>query len=500
MKKNNQKNINRRETLKIGSLVGLTSAAGITLTTMNTHANDTDFKKSPSHSNNGNKISNGWSDYSELQNRIKSPIFKNQDFLITNYGAVANSIIEATDAIKMAIEACHSLGGGRVVVPVGDFLTGPIVLKSNVNLHIVAGATLKFITDPEKYPLVFTRWEGIECMNFCPLIYAFEQENIAVTGRGTLDGQATKENWWDWKRTHWQTQVEDKQRPDARKLIAMGEKGIPVAERVFGYGHYLRPSFIQPYRCRDILIENVKIINSPMWEIHPVLSRNITIRGLNISSHGPNNDGCDPESCKDVLIENCVFDVGDDCIAIKSGKNNDGRRINVASENIIIRHCQMKDGHGGIVLGSECSGHIRNVFIEHCEMDSIHLDRAFRFKNNATRGGIIENIFARHVRIGRVGEAVLTIDLLYEEGAKGSFNPVVRNIQLDHIQSSGSPRVMYIASIPGAEIDHIDFSNCEFRGVEASEIFSTTGSIGFNNVVIEPKFKPSSLSSRKGEM
>lgn len=480
--------------------MGLTSVACIEITTMNANANPITHNEPQLKKTAAKTVNSDWEDYSNLQMRIKPPRFKNQDFLITNYGASSNSGQEVTDAIKLAIDACHSAGGGRVVIPSGDFLTGPIILKSNVNLHLKEGAKLKFLTAPEKYPLVFTRWEGIECMNFCPLIYAFEQENIAITGKGTLDGQATPENWWDWKLTHWHTKVEDKQRADARALIAMGEKGVAVSERVFGYGHYLRPSFIQPYRCRNILIEDIKIINSPMWEIHPVLSNNITIRGVEISSHGPNNDGCDPESCKDVLIENCVFDVGDDCIAIKSGKNNDGRRVNVASENIFIRNCQMKDGHGGIVLGSECSGHIRNVFIENCEMDSENLDRAFRFKNNASRGGIIENIFARHIKVGRVGEAILTVDLLYEEGAKGKFNPVVRNIQLDNIKSSASPRVMYIASIPGAQIDNICFSNCEFKGVEAPEVISTAGSITFQNVVIEPKIKPYSLSSRKGEM
>src|SRR5213594_542198 len=161
-------------------------------------------------------------------------------------------------------------------------------------------------------------------------------------------------------------------RPRSR-LFDMGEKGVPVEQRVMGEGSFLRPNFIQPYRCRNVLIEGVTIQNSPMWEIHPVLCSNIIVRGVKISSHGSNNDGCDPESCQDVLIEDCVFDTGDDCIAIKSGRNNDGRRVNVPSENIIIRNSTMKDGHGGVVMGSECSGGIRNVFIENCHMDSPNL-------------------------------------------------------------------------------------------------------------------------------
>ena len=309
------------------------------------------------------------------------------------------------------------------MVPAGEFVTGPIVLASNVNLHVSEGATLKFVTDPAKYPRVFSRWEGIECMNYCPLVYAFEQTNMAVTGKGTLDGQAARDNWWAWKLSHWKAKgqdlPEDLQRPDARELIAMGAKGVPVAERVFGAGRKLRPSFIQPYRCKNVLIEGVTILRSPMWEVHPVLCQNVTVRGVTISSHGPNNDGCDPESCRDVLIERCVFDVGDDCIAIKSGRNDDGRRVNVPSENIVMRGCTFKDGHGGVVLGSECSGHIRNVFVEDCTMDSPNLERMLRFKNNAVRGGVLENVFMRNVRVGTVAEAVLTIDLLYEEGANG---------------------------------------------------------------------------------
>ena len=192
-------------------------------------------------------------------------------------------------------------------------------------------------------------------MNYSPLIYAFEQQNIAVTGKGTLDGGASDDNWWKWARRG-PGGAGSPARPDAQRLREMGNTGVPVRERIFGQGHFLRPPFIQPYRSRNILIEGVTIINSPFWEMHPVLSQNVTVRGLNIKTHGPNNDGCDPESSKDVLIEDCIFDTGDDCIAIKSGRDDDGRRVGVASENIIIRNCIMKDGHGGVVIGSEISG------------------------------------------------------------------------------------------------------------------------------------------------
>ncbi|HMY75686.1 MAG TPA: glycoside hydrolase family 28 protein, partial [Blastocatellia bacterium] len=335
-------------------------------------------------------------------------------------------------------------------------------------------------------PLVLTRFEGTECMNFSPLIYAFEQQNLAITGKGVLDGSASNDNWWAWKRTG---------NDDVKRLLEFNDKGTPVAERVFGEGHKLRVNFIQPYRSRNILIEDVTINNSPMWEINPVLCTNVTVRGVTVDSHGPNNDGCDPESCKDVLIENCIFNTGDDCIAIKSGRNDDGRRIGVPSENIIVRNSTMKDGHGGVVMGSEISGGVRNVFVENCKMDSPNLDRALRFKSNAKRGGVVENIFMRNVEIGRVSEAILTIDFLYETGANGPHKPVVRNVQIENVTSASSPRVMWIAGFAGATADDIRFIDCTFRGVETSEQLAHAGSISFRNVTIEPAKKGRSRNS-----
>jgi unsaturated rhamnogalacturonyl hydrolase len=425
----------------------------------------------------------GWDAVPAILARIKAPTFPARDFPITAHGAVAGGA-DCTAAIARAIAAANAAGGGRVVVPAGVFHTGAVHLKSNVNLHVAKGATLKFIPDPAKYPIVLTRWEGVECMNYSPLIYAFEQENIAITGQGTLDGSASVENWWGWN--HKQAGSTTKQVPGRNKLFAQGDDGVPVAQRIHGDGSFLRPNFVQPYRCKNVLIEGLTLIHSPMWEINPVLCTNVTVRGLAISSHGPNNDGCDPESCRDVLIENCVFDTGDDCIAIKSGRNNDGRRVGVAAENIIVRGCTMKDGHGGVVLGSEISGGVRNVFVENCTMDSPHLERALRFKSNAQRGGILENVFLRNVTVGRVTEAILTVDLVYEEGARGPHQPIVRNISLENVTSQSSPRVMWIAGFPAAIIDNIRFVDCTFRGVESTEVVLHAGAISFRNVSIEP--------------
>src|SRR5262249_54785485 len=237
--------------------------------------------------------------------------------------------------------------------------TGAVVLRSNVNLHLEDQATLAFTRDATAYlPQVFTRYEGVELMNYSPFIYAFEARNIAITGAGTLDGQAGEDSWWPWRgRAVAKNGARD-------RLFDMAKRGGPVSARGFGDGDFMRPNFIQPYRCQNVLIDGVTVINSPMWEIHPVLCANVTVRGVTVRSHGPNNDGCDPESSRDVLIERCTFDTGDDCIALKSGRNDDGRRLNTPIENVIVRDCEMRDGHGGVVIGSEISGGARNIFAE----------------------------------------------------------------------------------------------------------------------------------------
>ena len=227
-----------------------------------------------------------------------------------------------------------------------------------------------------------------------------------------------------------------------------------------------------------------------------MLCTNVIVRGVDIVSGGPNNDGCNPESCRDVLIEDSKFNTGDDCIAIKSGRNNDGRRVARPSENIIVRRCTMKDGHGGVTIGSEVSGNCRNVFVENCVMDSPNFDSALRFKSNARRGGTIENVFMRNVEIGQVAEAVLTIDFIYEEGAHGPYRPLVRNVVLENITSRSSPRVMRIEGFAGALIDGVRFVDCTFSGVQTAEVLQHAGSISFNNVTIEPAQKNRGLNSR----
>lgn len=422
--------------------------------------------------------------YPEILSRIKPPVFPRADFPITKFGAKPGLKNDSTDAIARAVTACSKAGGGRVTVPAGEFLTGAIHLRSNVNLYMAKDATLKFSTDTRKYPIVLTRWEGMECMNFSPFIYAFGQTNIGVSGEGTLDGQANNEHWWPWNgrpQYGWKDGSPN-QRAARAKLYDMMEKGMPARYRVFGAGSYLRPNFIQPYRCRNVLIEGVRIVNSPMWEIHPVLCENVTVRRVRISSHGPNNDGCDPESCNGVLIEDCYFDTGDDCIAIKSGRNEDGRRIGVATENVIIRECEMKDGHGGVTVGSEISGGVRNVFAENCRMDSPSLDHALRVKNNASRGGLLENFYFRNISVGQVAHAVITIDFNYEEGAKGKFTPVMRNFSVDKLTSGKSKYGVDIQGLDGAPVYDLSITNSDFGNVADGNIVKNLKGLKLSNV------------------
>ena len=397
-----------------------------------------------------------WAQVPQILARIVAPTFPARDFDITKFGAVADGKTDCTAAIAKAIDACAEAGGGSVIVPAGEFLTGAIHLKSNVDLHLEKNSVLKFSTDPNAYlPVVFTRFEGTELYNLSPLIYALGQSNIAVTGEGTLDGQADESNWLAWKNSS-----------SRKQLTKMAEDNVPVEQRQFGVNNHLRPDFIEFNRCQNILIEGVKIRRSPMWELHPLLCTNVTVRGVDIFSHGANNDGCDPESCRDVLIEKCIFDTGDDCIAIKSGRNADGRRVNVPSENLIIRDSTMRDGHGGVTIGSEISGSCSNVFVENCEMSSPNLVCALRLKSNAMRGGVLQNIFMRNVNVGLVKDSVLQIDFLYEEGARGDFKPVAHNVVMENIEVAQTPRVLNVKGFPAASITDVRIYNSSFKQIK----------------------------------
>ena len=428
-----------------------------------------------------------WRQAGRILARVKPPKFPNRTFDITKYGAVKGGTTKCTDAIRKAIKACNAAGGGHVVVPAGTFLTGAIRLLSNVDLHLEKGATLAFSQDPNDYlPVVYTRWQGIELMNYSPFIYAFEQENVGVTGEGTLDGQADNARWWPWKGSSsfgWQPGDPNQNADDALSQ-QMADDAMPVEERVFGAGHYLRPNFIQPYRCRNVVISGVTILRSPMWEIHPVLSHNVTVQGVTVNSHGPNNDGCDPECCRDVVIEGCTFDTGDDCIAIKAGKNADGRRVNVPSEDIVIRNCTFADGHGGVTIGSEMTGGVRNIFAEDLQMSSPNLNNCLRLKTNSLRGGFIENVHMRNTTVGQVSAEAFLIDFFYGEGQGLGFNPTVAEITMSNVTVGSAKQAFRLVGYLDDHIQQITLTDCTFAEVQQDFVAQYVDDLVLGNVQI----------------
>jgi polygalacturonase len=434
-----------------------------------------------------------WQRAADIARNVRAPTFPDRLFDITKFGAKPDSTTLNTKAIAEAIETCAKAGGGRVLIPAGTFLTGAIHLQSNVELHVGEGATLLFDTNPASYPIVFTRWEGMECMNYSPLIYARKQKNIGITGKGTLDGQGSEKHWWPWK-GRWRGNVAygwkegmPSQLEARTRLFHMAEDGVPVEQRVFGDGAMLRPPFIQPYDCENVLIEGVRVRNSPFWNIHPVLCRNVTLRGVDVFGHGPNNDGVDPESVDHMLIEDCSFNTGDDCIAVNSGRNADGRRLATPSQNILVRNCRMQEGHGGVVVGSQISGGARWVFAENCHMDSPNLWYAIRFKNNALRGGLLENFYYRDIDVGQVGRAAITCDFNYEEGANGAFTPQLRNVVVESLRVKNAIRVLDSQGLPKAPVNDITLRDCSFEGVTQPSIIKYTRAVNLEKVMVNDK-------------
>ncbi|TXF99096.1 glycoside hydrolase family 28 protein [Massilia arenae] len=489
-----------------------------------------------------------WKRAADIVARFATPLaFRDEDFVITAHGAKpctlvkvkgqTESLVEGTldtpapgspdcyPAIAAAIAACHAKGGGRVVIPKGEwYCAGPIVLRSNVHVHLAAGARVHFSANPTHYAqhgehdcgkngkLVLSRWQGNDCLNYSPMVYAINQTNIALTGEdwtSILNGQGGvpfepgfadgPECWWDWKgrgkpvrkRTEVyanpnnpsldkvvpgidarrQASIEgegDRWQTDSRYLPALSEAGVPVEKRVFGHGHFLRPCMIELIGCNKVLLQGYQVNAAPFWLHHPVACRDLLIRRVNMESLGPNSDGFDPEACDGVLVDDCLFNNGDDCIAIKSGKNLDTGHG--PTRNVVIRNCVMNSGHGGVTLGSEMAGGIEHVYAEKLEFRNIHwkgdpLNTAIRLKTNMNRGGFLRHLYVRDVTLPH---GVATEPMLYKPlpGAHEIKEPVastagaIITIDCDYVPGDDTMRIRP-PQVSDIEISNVRTSNVD---------------------------------------
>ena len=379
------------------------------------------------------------------------PKFPLAVFDIRDFGARTGSA-KNTAAIRQAIQQAARMGGGTVLIPPGRWLTGPIRLLSNINLHLVAGAELLFSQDLADYlPPVFTRWEGTEVYSYSPLIYAKDCQNVAITGGGKLDGQGSA--WWPRKQN---------EKAAAQKLYDLAAAGVPPELRVFGGEGGLRPSFVQTVGCKNVLIEGVTIKSGPFWTIHPLYSENVIIRRVRVETEGPNTDGCDPDSSKNVLIEDSFFDTGDDAVVIKSGLNEDGWRVGRASENIVVRRLHAQRGHGGVVIGSEMSGGVKNVWVTDSEFNGT--DRGLRIKSMRGRGGTIENVFYENVKHDNLRLMAVELTTFYGSAnvkPKTERPPTIRGIHIKNLSARGGERAFDIVGLPELPIQDVTFENVE---------------------------------------
>ena len=389
---------------------------------------------------------------------VETPCFPNRTFDVRDFGAVGDGTTVNTQAFRRAIEAGHQEGGGVVRVPPGTWATGPIHLRSHVNLRLEKDALVRFSTRFADYlPAVFTRWEGVECYNYSPLIYARDCENIAVTGEGTFDGQG--DAWWQWKQL---------QQGAAKTLYDAEFNGVPVEKRIYGTEEAaLRPQFLQPVHCRNVLVEGVTFLNGPMWTIHPVYCENVLVRRVMVRTRGPNTDGLNPDSCRNVIVEDCTFSTGDDCVAINSGMNEDGWRVGRPCENIVIRNCHMNEGHGGVVIGSGMSGGVRNVHVHDCSFTGG--DRGIRLKSMRGRGGVVENVHFENIRMVDIRQEAIVLNMFYGSATVAPISdapPVFRDVRIRNVTCESAGVAVHICGLPEQWIRHVVLERVRLNAVK----------------------------------
>lgn len=400
-------------------------------------------------------------DVQAILRNISEPVFPNHTVTIHPGDLTKQKVNEF---INEKIKECSNAGGGSVILSTGEyFCNGPIVLQSNVNLHLKEGARLLFSQNPKDYlPVVFVRWEGTEAYNYSPFIYARGIENIAITGKGIIDGNGLAEDSFRaWR---------GKQKKDQSKIREMGRDGVPVEERVFGEGHFLRPQLIHFVDCKNILLENITVTNASFWVIQPTYCDNITIRGITVESRFINNDGVDVDSDSNVLIENCLFNTGDDFVAIKSGRDQDAWRVNKPSKNIVVRNCRSDECLHGISFGSEISGGAENVYAENLKFKKIR-KYGVQFKSNKDRGGYIKNIVLNGIQIDST-ETCISFTNQYHSYSGGNSPTTFENIRIENLNCNvAMAKAISIVGLPEKAVTRVELENVTIqKSGETSEI------------------------------
>lgn len=452
---------------------------------------------------------------------IQRPVFPSNKVSITDFGGVADGITLNTEAFAKAIDALSKKGGGTLFVPSGVWYTGPIVFKSNINLHLEKGALILFSADFNLYPLVNTVFEGLDTRRCQSPISGRNLENIAITGKGSINGSG--EAWRPLKKSkvteiHW------------KKVIASGGvvkddnywfpskgslKGLEISDmnvprqdlteaEWMEIKDFLRPVMVSFIECKNVLLEGVLFENSPSWNIHPLMCENVILDNVMVRNPGyaQNGDGLDLESCKNSIIVNSIFDVGDDAICIKSGKDEDGRRRNRPTENVLIDNCKVFQGHGGFVVGSEMSGSVRNISVSNCQF--LGTDVGLRFKSCRGRGGVVENIYIRDINMFDIATESFLFDLYYggksaveslEDGdtipvtstilAVDETTPAFKNIYVKNLVSRNARRAMFFNGLPEMKIENINVEDVTITANIGAELVESKD-IHFKNVKIVP--------------